>query len=263
MICVFFLVLDAAAQVRADGKARPFSPGENVVFDLDWKPPWYLFFLPQMSAGEAEVTLSDGAEYMDRKALKITFSARSSGTFAKLVGMKVDDKWEMLTDPDTFCTFRTFKQEREGKRKRDIEVIYLPQTRQLHIRELDLAISPPKVRRDEDRNDIPECVHDLFSAVYATRLRDFFPGAKYRSILGDNDKIKDIEIRVDKSENVQTPAGAFKAWRVDTVAIVGGLFKQGGQLRVWLTADEKKVPVQLEVKVPLGTVVGKLKSVRY
>jgi len=216
-----------------------------------------------MNAGEAVVVLSDPVEYQGRKALKITFSARSSGTFARLVGIKIEDDYEFLTDPDTFCTFRAFKKEREGKRKRDIEVTYLPETRQLHIREVDMGTIPPKIRRDENRDEIPPCVKDLFSALYAARREDFRPGAKYRSIVGDNDKVKEIEIRVEKSENVQTPAGTFNAWKVDTVSIVGGLFKQGGQLRVWLTADDKKVPVQLEVRVNLGTVLGKLKSGRY
>ncbi len=216
-----------------------------------------------MNAGEAQLSLSDGAEYNGRKALKILFTGQSSGTFANLVGIKVEDRFEFLTSPETFCTYRAFKQEREGKRKRDIEVIYLPETRQLHIRELDLAVVPPKVKRDETKNDIPECVKDLFSALYSARRNDFYPGASYRSIVGDNDKVKEVEIRVEKSEEVHTPAGSFKTWKVDTVALVGGLFRQGGQLKVWLTADEKKLPVQLEVKVNLGTVSGKLKSGRF
>ena len=247
-----------------DGKVpAPFSAGETLVFDLNWNPPWYLFFLPPMNAGEAELSLQDGDEYHGKKTMKILFSARSSGIFARLVGIKVEDRFEFYTDPDTFCTRRAFKQEREGKRKRDIEVIYLPESRQLHIRELDMAVVPAKVKRDENRNDIPECVMDLFSALYSARRRDFFAGSSYRSVIGDNDKVKEVEIRVEKSEQVQTPAGNFKAWKLDTVALVGGLFKQGGQLKVWLTADEKKLPVQLEVKVNLGTVSGKLRSVRY
>ncbi len=216
-----------------------------------------------MDAGEAELSLSDTVEYKGKKALKIEFTAISSGAFARLVGIKVEDKYEFFTDPDTFCTFKAFKQEREGKRRRDIEVVYLPETHQLHIRELDMAMTPPRVKRDEDRKNIPECVKDIFSALYSARHRDLFPGARYTTIVGDNDKVKEVEIRVEKSEDIQTPAGSFKAWKVDTISLVGGLFKQGGQLKVWLTADEKKVPVRLEVKVNLGTVSGKLKSGRY
>lgn len=241
----------------------PPSTTERLVFDLDWKPPWYLFFLPPMNAGEAELSISDEIVYDGRKALKIRFTAHSSGAFASMAGINVDDRFEFLTDPESFCTYRAFKQEREGKRKRDIEVIYKPDSRLLHIRELDLAFVPPKVKRDEDRKDIPQCVQDLFSALYSVRRKEFFPGASYRATIGDNDKVKEVMVRVEKSEEIQTPAGKFNAWKVDTTAIIGGLFKQGGQLKFWLSADAKKIPVQLEVKVNLGTVHGKLKSGQY
>ncbi len=263
LLFVLGSILPATAQDRVEGRALPFSIGETLVFTLDWRPPWYLFFLPPMDAGDVEVSISDNAEYNGRKALKIKFSARSSGTFTRLVGIKVEDNYEFLTDPDTFCTFRAFKQEREGKRKRDIEVTYFAEEHRLHIRELDMAVTPPKVKRDEDHKEIPACVQDLFSALYSARRKEFFPGADYKSMVGDNDKVKEIEIRVGKSETVQTPAGSFKAWKVDTISLVGGLFRHGGQLRIWVTADMKKVPVQLEVKVNLGTVVGKLKSARF
>jgi len=41
---------------------------------------------------------------------------------------------------------------------------------------------------------------------------------------------------------------------------MGGLFKEGGQFRLWVSADQRKVPLQFEVKVSLGKVVGKLKT---
>lgn len=252
----------AGAWAGADGRP-PFAGGEKLVFDVEWNPPWYLFFLPPMQAGDAELSLSDEFDYGGGKAVKILFTAHSSGTFARLVGIRIDDRYEFITNPDTFCTYRAFKQEREGKRKRDIEVVYKPESRSLHIRELDLALTPPKLKRDEDRADIPECVQDIFSAVYAIRRKEFSAGATYRSIVGDNDKVKEVQSRIEKSEQVQTPAGIFKAWKVDTVSVLGGLFKGGGQLKVWLTADENKLPVQLEIKVNLGTVSVKLKSNSY
>jgi hypothetical protein len=252
----------ARARAGGDGRA-PFASGEKLVFDIDWYPPWFLFFLPPMNAGEAEVSLSDEFDYNGSKAVKILFTARSSGTFAKLAGIKVDDRYEFISNPDTFCTYKAFKQERDGKRTRDIEIVYRPEAHRLHIRELDLAVTPPKIKRDEDRTDIPDCVQDWFSAVYSIRRKEFFAGANYKMKIGDNDTVKEVEARIEKSEQVQTPAGNFKAWKVNTVSILGGLFKGGGQLKVWLSADEKKLPVQIYVKVELGTVSIKLKSSHY
>jgi hypothetical protein len=72
--------------------------------------------------------------------------------------------------------------------------------------------------------------------------------------------VKEIETRIEKKEAVETPAGRFESWRINTVALIGGLFREGGTFRIWITADEKKMPVQFEAKVSLGTVFGKLKS---
>jgi hypothetical protein len=41
---------------------------------------------------------------------------------------------------------------------------------------------------------------------------------------------------------------------------MGGVFKEGGQFRIWLSADDKKVPLQFEVRVKLGKVLGALKE---
>lgn len=39
-----------------------------------------------------------------------------------------------------------------------------------------------------------------------------------------------------------------------------GIFRKGGQIRVWLAQDEHRLPVRFEVKVRVGTAVGLLTS---
>ena len=257
-----WLIPSLAAQKPAFsvGALAPFAVGERLIYRVEWNPPWYLFFLPRMEAGELELSIPEEMPYNDRKALKIVFKARSSGTLASLAGVKVEDDAEFITDSETLCTYAVTKRIREGKRKRDIRVSYLPAERRLHIYELDVAVNPPKLKRNEYRNDIPECVRDPFSALYMTRRRELRAGDIHRSIVGDNDRVKEIETRIEKKETVETPAGRFESWRINTVSLIGGLFREGGTFRIWITADEKKMPVQFEAKVSLGTVFGKLKS---
>ena len=82
---------------------------------------------------------------------------------------------------------------------------------------------------------------------------------RYKSTLGYDDRVKEVESLIEKKEWIEIPVGRFEAWRLNTVALMGGLFKGGGQFKVWLSADERKVPLQFEAKVILGKVVGKLK----
>lgn len=248
-----------------NSKAQQSSPslpiGEKLIFRVEWKPPWYLFFLPTMEAGEVELNLAGETVFNEMKALKIVFKARSSGTLVRLAGVTVDDHFEFITDPETLCTMNVTKRMREGKRKRDIDVTYFPLNRRLHIRELDVATNPSKVKRDESIQNIPECVKDLFSALYSVRRSEIRQGMSHHYVVGDNARVKGVEVRVEKSEIVETPKGRYETWKLNTVALLGGLFKEGGQFNFWLTKDERRVPVQFEAQVSLGRVSGKLRGV--
>jgi hypothetical protein len=41
-----------------------------------------------------------------------------------------------------------------------------------------------------------------------------------------------------------------------------GAFSQGGELTVWMTRDERRLPVKLESKLPVGTFTASLREYR-
>jgi hypothetical protein len=250
----------AAKETRA-ATARPFSIGERLTYRVKWDPPWYLFFLPAMEAGEVELQLLGDAQYKNKKALKIVFIGRSSGALIKMSGMKIEDEYIFYAEPETYCALGASERIREGKRKRLIEIEYLRETNQLHIREMDESVFPAKLKKDEIKNNIPSCVKDPLSALYSYRQSELQLDHEQLFVLGYNDRIKEVRTHVEKRESVETPAGKFDAWDTRTSALMGGLFKDGGQFRLWLSADQRKLPLQFEVKVSLGKVLGKLKSV--
>ncbi|HYK91512.1 MAG TPA: DUF3108 domain-containing protein [Acidobacteriota bacterium] len=261
--CLLALLIFGSMRVAgqdATGVPRPFSAGEKLLFRIEWNPPWFLFFLPVMEAGEVEVQLVRELQYQGRKAIEIRFKAHSSGTFVNLVGIKVDDESVYISDAATFCTMEATEKIREGQRKRDINVIYLQDSNRLHIREVDLGVIPNKIRKDEYKEGIPKCVKDVFSALLSIRLRDFSLGMVEKTQVGNADRVKEVQSVVEKKEVVSTPMGRYESWRLNTVALLGSLFREGGQFRIWLTADERRLPVQFEAKVRLGKVTGKLKT---
>jgi hypothetical protein len=257
------LSLSAAAPLHRQTSKDAMGPvgvGETLTYRVEWSPPWYLFFLPNMEAGEVRLALMDANGGSGRKALKIDFTARSSGTLARMAGVNVDDHFQSYVDPETLCTFSVSKRIREGKRKRNVEVEYFASANRLRIRQVNTAVDPPKVDRDEYVDEVPACVRDIFAALYDTRRRELKPGAAHRLLVGDDDKVKQVEAKIEKRETVKVPFGRFEAWKVETKALFGGLFKDGGQFLVWMTADEQKVPIKFEVKVKLGKVTGELTS---
>jgi hypothetical protein len=257
-------VLLAAYGIQAiappESKAAPFAIGEHLLFDVEWDPPWYLFFLPAMQAGEIDLQLEGETQHRGKEAVKILFKARSSGLLSKLAGIKIEDDFVFLAEPDTFCSLKTSKKIREGKRKRQIEVEYFRDAHQLHIREMDESVDPPKLKKDTTKEDIPSCVYNPLSAIYILRMASLQTKHAQTFVIGYDDRVKEVESRVEKQEEVKTPAGKFTAWKIRTTALMGGLFKEGGQFWIWLSGDERKIPVQFEIKVKLGKVMGKLKQ---
>jgi hypothetical protein len=265
-LCLFAAaaVFTPAFQESAPTGARnamQFS-GEHLVYKIEWNPPWYFLFFPQMEAGEAEVQLVGETEYKGKRALQIRFKAHSSGTLVKLSGIQIEDEFVFFTEPETLCTLGSSAQIREGKRKRQIEVEYLRENRQLHIREIDESTFPSKLKKDEIKNDIPECVHDPLSALYLFRKSQLQDQYAQTFTLANDAKIREVRATVERQEVLPGNAGKAPAWRVNTVSLMGGLFKEGGQFKIWLSADDKKTPIQFEVKVHLGHILGRLKPMQ-
>jgi uncharacterized protein DUF3108 len=66
---------------------------------------------------------------------------------------------------------------------------------------------------------------------------------------------------VQGRETITTPAGTFKTIRVEPKSESDGVIGKGRNLLLWLTDDERKMPVQLKSKLKIGTLLGKQKSV--
>jgi hypothetical protein len=236
--------------------------GERLFYKIEWDPPWYMFFLPSMEAGEAEIHLIGETQYKNRKAIKATLAVRSSGVLAKLSGIKFDDEFLLYTESGSFCAIDVFQKIREPKRKRQINVEYLRDTRQLSIYDLDESVDPPRVRKNEKKDNIPPCVHDPLSALCLFRMTKIGEHFSQIYTIGNDDKIQEVQAVVEKKEVISSFSGKIAAWRVATNALKGQLFRASGQLKLWISADEKRLPLQFEAKIPLGRIICRLKSAR-
>jgi hypothetical protein len=70
-----------------------------------------------------------------------------------------------------------------------------------------------------------------------------------------------LSVLIQGRETITTPAGTFKTIRVEPKSDSEGLIGKGKNLVLWLTDDERKMPVQLKSKLKIGTLLGKLKAI--
>ena len=216
---------------------RAFEVGELLVFDVA-----YGFVV----AGTAIMAVTDTQWIQERPCYRIVTEARSSKFFSKI--FKVRDRIESYIDMEGLFPWRFEKHLREGSYRSDKYVTY-DQINHLVIEKNDTLKVPPFIQ-------------GILSSFYFVRTMDLEVG-KHIDIdnYGDG-KIYPLRILVLKKEEIQVPAGTFQCVVVEPIMRVEGIFNQQGRLTIWLTDDERKMPVLMKSKVLIGSIDARLRKIR-
>ena len=222
----------AFAQPKLDG--RPAFVGETLRYAMS-----------VLGASGGELTLSAKETQLDGKpAYKFELSAISNDFLSKI--FLVRDYLASWIDPTTFRSLRFEKHTVEGKRVRD-DLIEFDYERKLAY-------------RDGKPIGIEESTLDSLSSLYYIRLLDLEKQEPIELTVVSR-RLFPLSVIVQGRETIKTPAGTFRTIRVEPKSPSEGLLGKGKSLILWLTDDEKKIPVQLKSKLKVGTLVGKLKAI--
>ncbi len=216
---------------------------------LEGRPPFLgetlRFAISVLGASGGELTLSAKETQLDgRPAYKFEMSAISGEFLSKI--FLVRDYLASWVDPKTFRSLRFEKHTVEGKRVRD------------DLIEFDYARKV--ATRDGKPIPIEDSTLDSLSSVYYIRLLDLDrPDPIQLTVVSK--RMFPLSVVVQGRETLKTPAGTFKTIRIEPRSESDGLIGKGRNLILWLTDDERKMPVQLKSKLKVGTLLGKLKAV--
>lgn len=101
---------------------------------------------------------------------------------------------------------------------------------------------------------------DLITSLVLTRGYGMKPGDQRPIVVLFDDEFYALTLFADHYEKIHTPLGDF-----DTLVLIPrmekdpkGIFKRGGEVRVWISQDERHLPVKLEVKLKFGTATAQL-----
>ncbi|HSY53165.1 MAG TPA: DUF3108 domain-containing protein [Opitutaceae bacterium] len=101
---------------------------------------------------------------------------------------------------------------------------------------------------------------DLITSLIEARTYAMKPGDTCPALALFDDEFYQLTIVADHYEKIHTPLGDFK-----TLVLIPrmdkdpkGMFKRGAEVRVWITQDDRHLPVQLEVKFKFGTAIAHL-----
>jgi hypothetical protein len=118
------------------------------------------------------------------------------------------------------------------------------------------------VDSSHDRDlDIPSGnAMDLITSLIETRHWDLHPGDRVPATIMFGHDFYDVVVVADSYAHVHVPLGDFDALVLVPKMEVNprGLFKKGGSVRVWISRDERHLPVMFEVSMGFGTGTAEL-----
>ena len=102
---------------------------------------------------------------------------------------------------------------------------------------------------------------DLITCLVQTRTWDLKPGEKRDALVLFDDDFYELTLHAARYEELRTTFGTLNTLvlepRMDKTA-PKGMFKKGSKVRVWISQDERRLPVRFEVEFKLGTGVATL-----
>jgi len=230
---------DIAASVKVPGPGnhevlpavpRPFKPGESLRFSVQ-----YGF----IHAGSAWLEVPEVRQWKGHDVFQLVARAESNAFFSRFY--KVRERIESLWDRHGLYSHRYLEDRREGKYRAKNDIVFDEQRNEA-------------VYSDGRTFPVPPRVQDALSAFYYTRTQALPMGGSIVFHYHNSRKSQPLQVKILGREHVDTPAGPFDCVVVEPILKAGGIFKNSGRLLIWLTDDERRMPVLMKSKVAIGSI---------
>ncbi|GBD07443.1 hypothetical protein HRbin21_01270 [bacterium HR21] len=214
-----------------------FGFGERLEFDVKYR---------FITAGTAFFQIAPQPLYRHgRPCYDIRFEVRSVPALDWLY--RVRDTYRTVVDVAGLFPYEFEQRLREGNYRRDFTA------------RLDHAAC--RAYTSDGDFPIPRHVHDIVSAFYYVRTLNLSAMPRDTVIRLQNfygTKTYDLGVRIHGKQIVTVAAGTFRCVVVEPLVVEGGLFKSEGRILIWLSDDERKIPVKVATKVLIGTIDAEL-----
>jgi hypothetical protein len=206
----------------------PFAIGEQLTYQV---------FIGNSNTplGIATFQVKSRSRYFDRDGLYLTVSAKTTDAAARL--FVANDTIESYVDPKSLLPYRVVMNLLEGKRR-------LNQT--LTVNQDYGAVTTEKGQRIE----IPIGTHDYLSLFYVARTFNLTPPKRNAISLLVENKPKTLFISSLKRETIEL--GQQKVPAIALSLTTDDPQSDKLQLRAWISADHRRLPLRLTCQTELG-----------
>ena len=119
------------------------------------------------------------------------------------------------------------------------------------------------VKRSADTSvTIDGMEHSIMSAFYLVRSLPLKVGETSRFSAVSGKKRYELKVIVHGRESIETDLGTFNTIKVEPVLDGDGIFNSSGRIFIWLTDDEKRIPVLMQCEIKLGSIKAKITKIQ-
>ncbi|OIN59266.1 DUF3108 domain-containing protein [Arsenicibacter rosenii] len=213
-----------------------FGPGERIEYRVH-----YGF----INAAEATVDVAPALyKVNDRPCFKVNVFGRTTGAFDLVT--RVRDTWRSYVDTGAILPQRFYRNIQEGNYRKEENVTFN------HFS--NTAKSEEKV--DTDVFKVPDNVHDVVSGYFFLRTIDFNKfgiGQVIEVPAFFDDKIYNMKVKYQGKAVLKTKFGKINVIKLNPVMPPNGFFKDEDSIRIWVSDDNNKVPMKVEVDLAIGS----------
>lgn len=213
---------------------RAYAPGERLVYDVRYLG---------ISAGTAMLEVLDKEEMNGRDVYHILSTVQSNDFISFFY--PVNNQIESFIDTEKLYSHLIKIKQHQGKRRREKIIDF----NQVHHRAVQIKNNRSMVF------EIPPNVQDSLSSLYFFRtLSPLEVGTSAFIPVHESRKNWELEIQVLNKERVKTEVGVFNTIKVKAVVRFEGLLMDKGDVYIWFTDDEKRIPVKIKSKIKIGSI---------
>jgi len=231
--------------VFAGDKEFPFHPGEKLVFELKWTV---------VPAGKATLEVFPVTKVKETDAFHFVLTAKTNKVLDKIY--KVRDRIDGYTDVQMTHSIFYSKKQREGSTQKNVLVHFFWDSHEAVYTD---------VLKNKKRKPVALLAgaFDPISIFYFARCLPLETGMVIERPVTDGKKCVVGKAAILKRETIEVPAGTFDTFLMEPeLKHIGGVFKksENAKIELWITADEKKIPVKLRSEVVVGSFTAELVS---
>lgn len=239
--CALLATLVLGARSAAAVADVPFAHGEHLKYDVTWSG---------VPVGKASLRVGPVEEFEGREVFRITSKADSIGFMSYF--FPVEDRVESIVDASGIFPYKLDLKQRHGRRRVRKQVEFD------HVARQATLVNGGK----RSVHEIPPRAQDMLSSLYYFRtLKDLKVGESVLIDIHESKKTWKTEVQVLEREQLTLSAGTFDTLKLRALFRFEGLLMTKGDAYIWVTADEQRIPVQLEGRIAVGSIRAVIEKV--